>query len=117
MRPLHSHLVLVLLAALLLVLGSYSHKTVLENRSLRKNQLQLELHYRQEREKNQRQVDSLQHLITAREEHSSILKDSLLLLQNIRKLLIEKSDEKKAAIKRIRDLDSLYRVVAEQYQR
>lgn len=106
---------LFFLLLLLLVLGTYSNRKIRENRTLKQEVQLLEADVEKTRQQNLLRLDSLQGLIQLREEAHRHLKDSLLLLERERTLNTRRSNEKKAAISRIADVDSLYGEVARHY--
>ncbi len=76
----------------------------------------LENSLEEQRGKNLLQLDSLQKCVYMQQQVNRELQDSLGVLQQKRKALIEHTNEKKAAIIRIRDVDSLRDVVSGNYR-
>ena len=107
---------LIFLVALLLLLGSYTQKKYDENRALKSSFKIFETSMDQERQKIELQLDSLEQIILRQEQEHLQLLDSLASLESHRTHLNTKSDENKAAITRIHDVDSLYHVVARHYR-
>ena len=100
--------VLFFLVVILLLLGNYARTKYDENSILRSS-------LEQEKQKNELQLDSLQQLINDQDQVHLHLLDSLEGLGRRRLQLNNKSNENKAAIARIHDVDSLYNVVARHY--
>ena len=107
---------LFFLVLLLFVLGTYSDRKIRENRVLKQGLELLKENSEDTRQQNLARFDSLQGIIREREQAQQQLKDSLLLLEGKRNSINKRSDEKKAAISRIADVDSLYREVAGHYR-
>lgn len=108
--------VLFFLLLLLLVLGAYSDRKIRENKSLKQEMEHMEKDIEAIRQQNLLKIDSLQVVILAREQIHRQLKDSLALLEKQRNKIKKLSDENKAAINRIADVDSLYDEVARHYR-
>ena len=107
--------IILFLVVLLLLLGSYTQKKYDENLSLKSSLQLLETSFEQQLQKNQQQFDSLQQHIRHQNQLQLKLKDSLAGLETLRIHLNHRSNENKAAIARIHDVDSLYNVVARHY--
>ena len=106
---------LLLLCFVFLLLAGFILRQEYEKQNLR-DQLQfLENSLEQEQKKNQLRLDSLQHSVALQRKGNRQLKDSLLVIQQRWIHLKEGADEKKAAILRIRDVDSLRVEVAKHY--
>ena len=105
----------ILFLVALLLLGSYTQKKYDENLSLKSSLQLLETSFEQQLQKNQQQFDSLQQHIRHQNQLQLQLKDSLAGLETLRIHLNHRSNENKAAIARIHDVDSLYNVVARHY--
>src|SRR5690606_4642987 len=116
-RNFELRMIVGVIGALLLLLGSYTQKTQNENSSLKSTLQQLESANLQQQEKNRQHYDSLEQLLRQQEVLQLQLKDSLASLQLKRHHLKTRSDENKAAIARFRDADSLRDAVARHYQR
>ena len=106
---------LIFLVTLLLLLGSYTQEKYDENRALKSSLKIFETSLEQERQKNLLQLDSLEQIILRQDQLHLQLRDSLATLHSHRTHLNTKSDENKAAITRIHDVDSLYHLVARHY--
>ena len=113
---LHLSIYLFLSIILLFVLITITHRQDVENRSLKQDLQLLERSLDQSRERDLYRIDSLQSLVEAQGRRNQALKDSLHLLEHQKKHLNKRSNENKAAIVRIADVDSLYREVARHYQ-
>ena len=87
-----------------------------DKHQLRKQLRLLEGTFQQQREKNLLQLDSLQEAVLFQQQVNLRLRDSIGLLGKKRKELKQRTDEEKAAIARIRDVDSLRDEVAEHYR-
>jgi len=116
-RNFELRMIVGVIGALLLLLGSYTQKTQNENSSLKSTLQQLESANLQQQEKNRQHYDSLEQLLRQQEVLQLQLKDSLTSLQLKRHHLKTRSDENKAVIARLRDADSLRDAVARHYQR
>ena len=116
-RNFELRMIVGVIGALLLLLGSYTQKTQNENSSLKSTLQQLESANLQQQEKNRQHYDSLEQLLRQQEVLQLQLKDSLTSLQLKRHHLKTRSDENKAVIARLRDADSLRNAVARHYQR
>ncbi len=106
---------LLFLLLLLFLLGFYSTGKARENRSLKQRMELLESSIEETRQQNRHKVDSLQLMIEHQEQAHQGLKDSLHQLEGKRTINNKRSHEKKAAIIRIADVDSLYREIARHY--
>ena len=100
--------VILFLVVILLLLGNYARKKYDENSILRSS-------LEQEKQKNELQLDSLQQLINDQDQVHLHLLDSLEGLGRRRLQLNNKSNENKAAIAGIRDVDSLRNAIARHY--
>ena len=107
--------VILFLVVLLLLLGSYTQKKYDENRALKSSFKIFETSMDQERQMIELQLDSLEQIILRQDQLHLQLRDSLATLHSHRTHLNTKSDENKAAITRIHDVDSLYHLVARHY--
>ena len=101
---------------LLLLLGIYTDRKQQENKALKQGMTLLENHLEETRKENLLRFDSLQVLVEERETANRQLKDSLQLLEGERSRINKKAYEKKTAINRIADVDSLRAVVAGPYR-
>lgn len=111
------HAGLLLLCVVFLLLAGFILWQEYEKQNLRRQLELLEVSLEQQRENTQLQLDSLQDAIFLQREGNRRLKDSLEVLQQKRIELKKAADEKKAAIVRIRDIDSLRDAVARHYSR
>ena len=100
--------VILFLVVILLLLGNYTQKKYDENSILRSS-------LEQEKQKNELQLDSLQQLINNQDRMHLQLLDTLANLESRRTHLNTRSNENKAAIAGIRDVDSLRNAVARHY--
>ena len=87
-----------------------------EKQQLEEQLQQLEITMEQRRKKNLQQLDSLQQSVEGQQKLNIQLQDSLNLFQLKREQLNSRTNENKAAIGRIRDIDSLRDVVARRYR-
>jgi len=115
-RNFELRVVILALVVLLFFLGRYTQQKYEENTSLKTSLELLESSIEQQKQKNQQRFDSLQQHIQQQEQFQLQLKDSLVLLGQQRLHLKTLSDENKAAIHRIRDVDSLRAVVTKRYK-
>ena len=107
---------LLFLVLLLFLLGTYSERKIRENESLKQGLRLLEADLKKVRRQHLLRIDSLQEHVEVQQQRNRQLKDSLHLLQHKRKHLTQRSDENKAAILRLRDVDSLRDLVAGHYR-
>src|SRR5690606_10984970 len=115
-RNFELRVVILALVVLLFFLGRYTQQKYDENTSLKSSLELLESTIENRKQKNQQRFDSLQQHIQQQELFQLQLKDSLVLLGQQRLHLKTLSDENKAAIHRIRDVDSLRAVVTKRYK-
>ena len=115
-RNFELRIVILFLAVVLYLLGSYTQKKVDDNKTLKSSLQLLEFSLEQQKSRNQQQLDSLQQRILHQDHLQLQLKDSLRLLRDQRQHLKRRSHENKAAILRLRDADSLYQLVARHYR-
>ena len=87
-----------------------------EKQQLEEQLQQLEISMEQRRKKNLQELDSLQQSVEGQQKLNIQLQDSLNLFQLKREQLNSRTNENKAAIGRIRDIDSLRDVVARRYR-
>ena len=115
-RPSKEEKAILLLCCLVAFLACFLLRQEYDKHRLRRTLELLEGSLVQEREKNLLQLDSLQERVYFQQQVNRGLKDSLVILQQRKKELRLHTDEKKAAITRIRDVDSLRNAVAKSYR-
>jgi predicted nucleic acid-binding Zn-ribbon protein len=107
---------IVLFAAAFTAMGFYVYQVKSENNSLRKSidriDGQLELH----KEKNQKEIDSIQKSINKRTIELAELKNRVPALENRIEIINRRTHENKKIISRITDADSLAMFLTRRYR-